>query len=250
MKTRLKLWSILCVYLVSIQLFASPLVSEKAPEAARYEAQSEEKRQEEVHKQKILYLTFDDGPTEYTQKLLDILDAHGMKATFFMLETEMKRYPEVVKRIAQEGHGIGVHGVSHEKDIFYATPLRPLEEMDKANNVLEAITGQRTKLARTPYGSSPYLTHKQEQALTEHAYILWDWNIDSRDWCYRNASKTFNATTKMIQKLDKEPKVILFHDIKQAALTMEMMTKWMEAHDYTSVPLDLSLEPVKLYRKK
>ena len=236
MKRKLKLLIILCICLASTWVFASNLAHER---------QADEKK---THK--ILYLTFDDGPTEYTPQLLDILDAHGMKATFFMLETEMKRYPDVVKRIVEEGHGVGVHGVSHEKDIFYATPLKPLEEMDQANSVLEAITGYRTQLARTPYGSSPYLTMRQEQALTDHAYVLWDWNIDSKDWCYRNASKTFNATTKMIQKLDKEPKVVLFHDMKQAIMTMEMMTKWMEANDYTSVPLDLSLQPVKLYRKK
>ena len=221
-----------------------------ASEMRQNACKADTERQEAAQEKRILYLTFDDGPTEYTDELLDILAAHQMKATFFMLETEMKRFPEAVQRIAAEGHGIGVHGVSHEKDIFYAGNMGPVNEMDQANQALEHIIGMRTHLARTPYGSSPYLTAKQESALNSKAYILWDWNIDSKDWCYRNASKTFNATTRAIEKLDREPKVILFHDIKQAGETMKMMTKWMEQHHYTSEAITTDLEPVKLHRKK
>lgn len=208
-----------------------------------------EQEQEEKAK-KVIYLTFDDGPTAYTDQLLDILDSHSMKATFFLLETEMKRYPEVVKRMEEEGHGIGVHGVSHEKDTFYAGSLGPLHEMEQANTTLEEIIGKRTCLARTPYGSSPYLTRGQEVELTSHQYILWDWNIDSRDWCYRNAQKTFISTTKLINQSKKVPIVVLFHDIKPTIEMMKMMTQWMEERNYTSEPITSELTPVKLYRKK
>lgn len=237
-------WAVLLGIAICV---ASLLIASEKEQSA---TQIDTTAQEAVQEKRILYLTFDDGPTEYTDELLDILAAHQMKATFFMLESEMKRFPEAVQRIAAEGHGIGVHGVSHEKDIFYAGNMGPVNEMDQANSALEHIIGMRTHLARTPYGSSPYLTTKQEDALNQKAYILWDWNIDSKDWCYRNASRTFNATTRAIEKLDKEPKVILFHDIKQAGDTMKMMTKWMEQHHYTSEAITTDLEPVKLYRKK
>lgn len=205
---------------------------------------------EEGSKEKVLYLTFDDGPSEYTERLLDLLDAHGLKATFFMLESEMKQYPEAIKRMAAEGHGIGVHGVSHEKDQFYSGELGPVKEMDQANETLERITGLRTCLARTPYGSSPYLTSRQAHALESHHYILWDWNVDSRDWRYRNAQRTFYNTTQMINKLKKEPKVILFHDIHHVLETMELMTEWMDENHYTSKAITTDLKPVKLYRRK
>ena len=208
------------------------------------------KDSQEQTQQRVLYLTFDDGPSEYTGKLLDLLDKYQMKATFFMLDTEMKRNPEMVKRIVAEGHGVGVHGVTHEKSSFYCGILGPLKEMEQANATLEHITGIKTNLARTPYGSSPYLTKKQAEALTAHHYVIWDWNIDSKDWSYRNPNKTFYATTQMIQKSQKEPKVILFHDIKYVVETMNLFLKWMEDHQYTSQPITIELEPVKLKQKK
>lgn len=198
---------------------------------------------------KVLYLTFDDGPSEYTGKLLDVLAKHHMKATFFLLDAEMKRNPEMVKRIVEEGHAVGVHGVTHEKGSFYCGTLGPLKEMDQANSTLEHITGRKTNLARTPYGSSPYLTKKQAEALAAREYVIWDWNIDSKDWSYRNPYKTFRATTQMIQKSQKEPKVILFHDIKYVVETMTIFLEWMEEHHYTSEPITLDIEPVKLKQR-
>ena len=198
---------------------------------------------------KVIYLTFDDGPTEYTNDLLDLLAQHKMKATFFMLEAEMKRNPEVVKRMVNEGHAVGLHGVSHEKNTFYCGIYGPLKEMDQANQTLESIIGEKTYLARTPYGSSPYLTKQQAQALTNQHYIIWDWNVDSRDWSYRCPEKTFSYTTKMLKSTQKEPKVILFHDMKSVLQTMELFLKWMEENHYTSEAINPNLEPVKLWRK-
>lgn len=198
---------------------------------------------------KIIYLTFDDGPTEYTNELLELLAQHKMKATFFMLDAEMQRNPEVVKRMAKEGHAVGVHGVSHEKSIFYCGVFGPLKEMEQANQTLESIIGEKTYLARTPYGSSPYLTKQQSQALVNQHYIIWDWNVDSRDWSYRCPEKTFAHTTKMIKATQKEPKVILLHDIKSVLKTMELLLRWMEENGYTSEAITPDLEPVKLWRK-
>lgn len=198
---------------------------------------------------KVMYLTFDDGPSEYTGELLDLLKAHKMKVTFFMLDAEMKRNPEMVKRILEEGHAIGLHGVSHEKNIFYRNTETPLVEMETANATLEKITGEKTCLIRTPYGSNPYLTKKQYNLLCEHDYILWDWNVDSRDWCYRNPERTYRATTQMIDKSQAEPKVVLFHDMKNVVQTMQLFIGWMEEHHYTSEKITPDLEPVKLNYK-
>lgn len=197
----------------------------------------------------VLYLTFDDGPSEYTNELLDLLGAHDMKATFFMLDAEMQRNPEVVRRMIQEGHAVGVHGVTHEKSTFYCGVFGPVKEMDQANDTLQAISGQRTILARTPYGSSPYLTKKQREALDSRHYILWDWNVDSKDWSYRNPQRTFCHTVKDLRSMQKEPKVILFHDIKSVVETMTLFMNWMEENHYTSKAITSDLNPVKLWSK-
>ncbi|MBP3889526.1 MAG: polysaccharide deacetylase [Cellulosilyticum sp.] len=206
-------------------------------------------QEEHTQSSRILYLTFDDGPSEYTNELLDLLNKHHMKATFFMLDAEMQRNPEVVKRMINEGHAVGVHGVTHEKETFYCGVFGPVKEMDQANDTLQSISGQRTVLARTPYGSSPYLTKKQREALDSRHYILWDWNIDSRDWSYRNPQKTFNHTIKDLGKMQKDPKVILFHDIKSVIETMTLFIDWMEQNDYTSEAITSDLIPVKLWSK-
>ncbi len=198
----------------------------------------------------VLYLTFDDGPSEYTERLLDLLDAYHMKATFFMLKDSMEAYPDVVKRIAEEGHGIGLHGVSHEKEIFYAGARGPLNEMEYANSTLENIAGFRTSLARTPYGSYPYLSKAQFKILTSHEYIIWDWNIDSRDWSYRNPQKTYCATTKVVKSCKKQPKVVLFHDIDHVVGTMELFLRWMQENGYTSEAITPEVSPVRLGQGK
>lgn len=213
---------------------------------------TEEVQNKETCQKKILYLTFDDGPSEYTHKLLDLLDAHHMKATFFMLKEGMECYPDVVKRMAEEGHGVGLHGVSHEKDIFYSGTRGPLNEMECANSTLEKIVGFRTPLIRTPYGSYPYLSTAQFKALMAHEYVIWDWNIDSRDWSYRNPQRTYCATTKMMGTCTKEPKVLLFHDIHHVLETMELFINWMEENGYTSEAITPEVTPVRLgqYKKK
>ncbi|WP_308415428.1 polysaccharide deacetylase family protein [Sporanaerobium hydrogeniformans] len=211
---------------------------------------NQKKQEETSHKKeipkKVMYLTFDDGPSPYTAELLDLLKEYNMKATFFMLDAEMKQNEAIVKRIVEEGHGVGLHGVSHEKDIFYCGNNGPLKEMEKANQTLESIVGFKTCIVRTPYGSSPYLTKNQYMALCSHDYRIWDWNIDSRDWAYRNAERTFYATIKMIKTTQHEPKVVLFHDIKQVIQTMKLFLRWMEENQYTSDAITPDLVPVKM----
>ena len=203
-----------------------------------------------IQDKKYIYLTFDDGPSEYTEELLDILDKYNIKATFFMLKDEMMRYPESVKRILNEGHAVGVHGVTHEKSNFYKDQKTPLNEMNEANITLRNITGYSTQFIRTPYGSVPYLTKEQENNLRKEGYIIWDWNIDSKDWCYRNPSKSFNEVKRGITSCTSGTKVVLLHDIKFACETMELIANWMNNSGYTSKVIDINLTPVRLINYK
>ncbi|WP_370296585.1 polysaccharide deacetylase family protein [Rossellomorea marisflavi] len=105
-----------------------------------------------------LYLTFDDGPSEGSERLLDLLNEFNMKATFFMLGPHMEDYSDVVKRMKEEGFGLALHGTSHQTKDIYSGPLAPLHEMVEAQAILEKQTGVRSSLIRLPYGSVPYLT--------------------------------------------------------------------------------------------
>lgn len=96
-------------------------------------------------------LTFDDGPSPYTAQVLDILRRERVKATFFLCGANAERYPELVRRIRDEGHAIGNHTWSHEY-LYLANRATIAAEIDRTQDVLERITGSRPVWFRPPYG--------------------------------------------------------------------------------------------------
>ena len=96
-------------------------------------------------------LTFDDGPSEATPLVLDVLSRAGIRATFFLCGQNVERFPEHARRIAEEGHEIGNHTYSHPY-FLWKTPGRIAWEIDRAQNVIASQTGQRPRLFRPPYG--------------------------------------------------------------------------------------------------
>lgn len=165
----------------------------------------------------IVYLTFDDGPSATTSQLLDMLSEYDAKATFFMLGPYMSTYPEQVKRIAKGNHGLGLHGITHRKEKFYASPAVALAEMNEDNRILKKISGMSTTLIRTPYGSKPYFTDSFRNKILSKGYHLWDWNVDSEDWKYKEDSEEiYNSVMDQLHKLKKYKinPVILMHDQK------------------------------------
>lgn len=202
----------------------------------------------EKHNAKVIYLTFDDGPNDYTLEILDLLEKYNMKATFFMLDSRMKVRPEVVERIISEGHAVGLHGVSHEKDIFYTGMHTPLNEMNVANNTLEELTGKRSALVRMPYGSVPYLTNGQYNALTGYGYRIWDWHVDSRDWASKNADATYQSIIKQLQNTEVEMPVVLFHDRKATVEILKKVLVWLDENNYTSDYITKDMKP-KTFKK-
>ncbi|WP_069997382.1 polysaccharide deacetylase family protein [Cellulosilyticum sp. I15G10I2] len=225
-----------------------PIISITSSE--KLQEQDEKATQKEKAHHKVIYLTFDDGPSPYTDKLLELLDKYQVKATFFMLDGAMKKNPESVKHIVERGHAVGLHGVTHKPHTFYCGHDGPLKEMEQTNETLESIVGFRSCLIRTPFGSNPHLTLKQYLNLVSHEYRIWDWNIDSKDWAYNNPHKAFNTTIKNMKTSKKEPKVVLFHDMKYVVETLELFLKWMDENQYTSKEITADLVPVKMTQKK
>jgi peptidoglycan/xylan/chitin deacetylase (PgdA/CDA1 family) len=126
-----------------------------------------------------IYLTFDDGPhPEHTPRLLDALATHGAKATFFVVGKQCERYPEIVRRMAEEGHAIGNHTYSH-LNAREASPSLYLAEVTRTNEIIESIVGRRSSLFRPPHGAI-------------NLQILWGlwrrnqtvvlWNVDPKDY--------------------------------------------------------------------
>ncbi|HHU31107.1 MAG TPA: polysaccharide deacetylase [Clostridia bacterium] len=199
-------------------------------------------------KAKKVFLTFDDGPSSTTEILLNILQDFDAKATFFMLEPQMTLYPDSIKRMAQEEHGLGLHGVTHNRNLFYQSPESALAEMQLAQSTLAALTGVNTFLVRTPYGSKPHMTEMHKIVMSEAGFIIWDWNVDSKDWFFKDR-RLIEYTIGQIERLaDKgiQP-VILFHDNKHTIKYLPEVLTYLLENDYEFEILDSTMEAITFH---
>ncbi|AQZ45361.1 polysaccharide deacetylase [Paenibacillus larvae subsp. larvae] len=129
--------------------------------------------------QKLVALTFDDGPDgKYTPKILDILKQYNVKGTFYMVGTQAEKFPDVIKRIKDEGHGIGNHSWSHPQMPKLKEPDM-LSQIQKTDDAIAAAIGTPATTFRPPYGA----TNKTLEAmLNQRGQSVVNWSVDTRDW--------------------------------------------------------------------
>ncbi len=183
---------------------------------------------------KIVYLTFDDGPsTTITPAILDILLTYDIRATFFVTGRHSERSPDLIKRILAEGHVIGNHSYSHNYDLIYASSDHFEADFIKAQDILWEITGAYPTLFRFPGGSIAAAPRTPLSALET---ILWnnnvqyfDWDIDSGDAHAEPASAEQIANNVMFQLGKKRQAIILLHDSDTKRATLEALPTIIEA---------------------
>lgn len=170
---------------------------------------------------KFAYLTFDDGPSRNTDKILDILDSYGIKGTFFVLGSSIDNYSDaeaMLKRMAKDGHYIGMHSMTHDYAYLYGDEKAASNfagEMKEEQALIKDITGGfESHLCRAPYGTGGTFTDEHVAALNEIGIKCWDWDVDSYDW---ESGATVNSIMENVQysmKLWNNPSraVILFHE--------------------------------------
>ena len=185
----------------------------------------------------VVYLTFDDGPNQHLDEILDILKAKSAKATFFLLEPQIRTYQEKVKRLVAEGHYPALHSVTHDKNKLYGgSPQNVINEMEQTRKTLYEVTGVNSKLTRAPYGSKPYMTEPFRNAFAADGLKMWDWNIDSMDWKYQqtNPSKILENIKKGFEfvKNKPEPIVILMHVTKGTAAILPQVIDFLSSQGY------------------
>ena len=166
---------------------------------------------------KTMYLTFDDGPYKYnTVKVLDILKKKKVKATFFLVGEYVEKNPEVAKRIAEEGHAIGVHCYCHDYHQIYGEVESYLEDFEKAHRIIKEVTGVDTKLYRFPGGSiNGYNKRVREEiirGMTERGYIYYDWNASLED-ATKNPKKEQLLENAITSTLNRDKVILLAHDV-------------------------------------
>lgn len=210
-----------------------PPVEEQAP-AAEEEPEPEPEPYPNPDKPMIA-LTFDDGPSSYTDRLLDIFAQHGGKGTFFMVGRYVGSFPDTVRRMAEEGHDLANHSWSHKDLTKLNTAAITKEIMDGRNKILE-ISGVETKLVRLPYGS----TNKTVRAVAEETEsTLVRWSVDPQDWKFRDADTVYNAVMDRV----KDGSVVLVHDIHPTTVdAMERLIPDLQAAGYQLVTVTELIE--------
>lgn len=166
---------------------------------------------------KIMYLTFDDGPSEaYTDQVLDVLKQKNIKATFFLIGEYVRKYPETAKRIADEGHTIGIHCDVHDYQEIYADVSSYVEDFEKAYDTVYEVTGVRAQLFRFPGGSINAYNKKVYQDIIEEmearGFIYYDWNASLEDATTANADSQQLIRKAVDTTLGRRQVVMLAHD--------------------------------------
>jgi peptidoglycan/xylan/chitin deacetylase (PgdA/CDA1 family) len=198
-----------------------------------------------------IYLTFDDGPTKYTSEILSILNKEHARATFFMLKHNMDHYPNALQQMKKQGFGMGCHGVTHKLRLFYASPKSAKGEMVECSDTLKQYTGEKAEVIRVPYGSFPFLSPKERQALNGAGFSMWDWNIDSKDWATSNPKVVaMNIEKQLNRKPPFKTPVILMHDKKDTAAALPYIILELKKQHYRFGILSNQLTPVQFQHSK
>lgn len=177
--------------------------------------------------EKICYLTFDDGPSKNTIKILDILQKNDVKATFFVIGNSIcEENRPIIERIIQEGHAIGLHAYNHVYEKFYASNTSYLKDYETLYTVLKEDYGVETALFRLPGGSAcKYLYGNGKdyvKKMQEKGFACFDWNVTGED-------SVGNPTVYSIQKnvFDRvfcyNTPIVLLHDSCIADATVEAL---------------------------
>lgn len=188
---------------------------------------------------KVVYLTIDDGPSEYTDEIIKILNKNNVKATFFMINNNMQAYPEQVKNIVKNGNTAGFHSVSHDIHKLYVSKTSAKEEFDTNQATFKKITGQTSKVIRLPFGSKPYTPRASYNALVDSGYKLWDWTLDTEDW--RSTSSQIMENVKKYSS-GSDNVVLLMHERKQTVEILDEMIKYLKSEGFEILPIKQSDE--------
>ena len=193
---------------------------------------------------KVVYLTFDDGPMGYTEKLLNVLDKYNVKATFFVINTNSK-YDYLIKEAYNKGHTIGLHSYTHKYEDIYSSTTNYFNDLNKISNKVEKLTGQKSYIMRFPGGSSNTISRRYKNGIMseltkkveEKGYSYFDWNISSGDAGSTTSTKqiVYNVTKGLTPN---RANMVLMHDIKGYSVdAVEEIIIYGLSNGYTFLPI-------------
>jgi len=207
---------------------------------------------EDIEGTRYVYLTFDDGPSTNTDEILDILEQHNVKATFFVCGKPNAKYTDLYKRIVNDGHTLGMHSYSHKYSELYASLDSFKEDTDKLRIFLYETTGVWSSFYRFPGGSSNTVSKVDMHELTDYLessdVTFFDWNVSAGD-----DKAGANKDTIYANIVNNVPRfkhcVVLMHDAADKKSTVEALPEIIEAiqamDDTVIVPITEDTLPVQ-----
>lgn len=192
-----------------------------------------EVKQADTAESGVCYLTFDDGPSDNTLKILDILDRYNVKATFFVVGTAKTQY---LPQIAARGHAIGLHTTTHKYDVLYKDINSYLKDIKGISDIVYEKTGVRSNIIRFPGGSSNVISSNYSKGIMTDlttrmpslGYAYFDWNVTSGD---ANAARVPAATivnTVLTRAKGLKSICVLMHDTSAKTTTVEALPQIIE----------------------
>ena len=198
---------------------------------------------------KIVYLTFDDGPSIYTEDILNTLDKYNVKATFFV--TCSDNLEALSKKIVEKGHTIALHTCTHKYSQVYSSDEKYYEDLNNISSLVEKYTGVKSKYIRFPGGASNTVSKHYSQGIMsrltksvgERGYKYFDWNIDSNDAGGANSEQVYSNVIGALRNSDRGTNMVLMHDVKVATRdaldrvikdALDMGYIFSNINDYTS----------------
>ena len=198
----------------------------------------------EASDEKTVYLTFDDGPSDNTQKVLDILDQYDAKATFF-ITGQKPEYRPMIKKAYDAGHTIGLHSFCHDYEIVYSSEEAYLKDLEEVGEIAKEQIGFVPCFIRFPGGSSNTVSKKYTagimstlvQEVQNRGYQYYDWNGSSGDGSVRTTEELVAQATSF----DSNNIILLCHDSHGKQTTVEALPQIIEHYQslgYTFKALD------------
>lgn len=213
-------------------------------ESERNETGGEGQPEEDTDVRKV-YLTFDDGPSGNTNRILDILADYDVKATFFVVGKEEEEYQALYKRIVEEGHTLAMHSYSHKYNEIYQSVESYSADLSRLQEFLYDTTGVWCRYCRFPGGSSNTVSrvdmHELIAYLDEQDMSYFDWNISSGDAAssYISAEDIIRNCTAKLGDFDEA--IILLHDASDKNSTVRALPGLIETiqsmEDTTILPI-------------
>ncbi|MBA9027666.1 polysaccharide deacetylase family protein [Peribacillus huizhouensis] len=209
-------------FTIGITIYAIPIPDELAPLT----------NTSEFAERKVAYLTFDDGPSQNTIPILDILDKYHTKATFFVMANRQSYAKHAYEEMIKRGHTIALHSNTHDYRVIYRSKEDFFKDMGKLESLLDHQYSINTKLIRFPGGSNNMLIQRYDKKsirtdiiseLEKRGYTYFDWNVDSKDGISPMISQ--QTITQSVLKGAKKHKqaVILLHDIDDMKNTVKAL---------------------------